>query len=109
MARLARAFRALSVDHNATTQHTETVLDDIIAEFMGTEAAISRVQLLSGADTFATCFCWLVGSVQPDCHGCQRAPTPCELQAPMRSQWDFSHAYIQKMSFFVSLETHMTH
>jgi Methionine gamma-lyase len=47
--RLSCALRAVNADHSAVTAKTVHVLDGVIANVMGMEAAVSGVQLLSGA------------------------------------------------------------
>lgn len=49
MSRVAHALRGCSVGRNVLSEH---VLDEVVAKVMGTEAALSRVQLLSGASPF---------------------------------------------------------
>lgn len=59
LSRLTRSFREMNVDNSTFSQNTEQVLDDVTADIMGTEAAISRVQLLSGREALAA-YLWPV-------------------------------------------------
>ena len=88
LSRLTRSFRAHNVDHSAISHSTEQVLDNITADIMGTEAAITTVQLLSGKNTFAARF-W--SFVPPVTASTMSKPGGVWLQAPMRSQWGYLH------------------